>query len=909
MKKIVFGLSLLTTLLAAGAAGATVDRIKNIPASPIYHTTLSVPANVGYTLTTSNLSAGSDTVIHVQSTADANGGFVAGNDDYNGLASQVTIAPVATARTLDVYVRGYGTASGGTATLQMTGTNGANQVINIQFGGYVQTVSGGMISTAHVMTTEQQGGATDTVVLVVSGSAANAISSDDNDGVDKMSWLHLDTPCSSTYCRVIVGSYSPANANYTTLTMDEGNHVANCDSDGVGDALETKIGTDPCKSDTDGDGLLDGNELIGVVEGAAGPAVKLPAYGADPVSQKDLFVELDWVACTAAGCSASGDDYRVPGAMAQKVAAYYAPDVKVHIDNGVTNTDPATREIWGNWGGAKKIADGTAYCQMLAPERVGLFHHGIMNGWGGGQADSYNGYCFTAGLHDTGGNIAHEIAHGLGLYHGGSPDNDINCKANYHSPMNYSFIYESTLTQFSRNQFGSVVLNPLSVDESYGFGTSDMSKIGYLKNWPLYLNVSASGQIDWTRDGTYDAGLVPAPVTWFDASCEQSVHGTMGTAPVGGWPGSKHLVAGWVKTAGGVPRIYQVSRRVSDGLLQSRYALGSALDTCRTNPVASCATWTPAQGAAPSLVPGSLGGSLAPAVARVPGSPERLLVVYPDTGNKLRYQLLGVSAGNVETWTAPAFVGSGAEVLDADPALVTYSGLVYAYASTGGVLKRWTFTPATSTWTGPVTQQWSDGTNVVVQQGIGVTAGYQKDVAGEQMFAVMQVASPAPAHLVLARYNTGTSRWVAFPSSIWHGGAINEFHTLSRPSLAYEPFNAAVPTDGRFFVTFQRDPNEGILIAMTEGNDGGGAATARRLIWPTNPIFLFNVWQLTNGGGVSLLFDRTYDKNLRATWTPWTSGEQFAPLADGIFNVNLKDNDDYARIKANLACSLTRSCP
>lgn len=904
MKKALFGLALTSLLAASGAAGAaTGGRVKDLGASVIYRDSLHVPANVGYTIRTSNLSAGADTILHLQNADDPNGGFVAGNDDYGGtLASEINLAPVSYARNLTVYLRSYGSGAVGTAILTRMGSDGAYVVNSVQFGGTSYSLPSGLVAGSHVMTVEQQGGSKDTVLLIVSGGPANAVASDDNDGVGDMSWLHTDSPCVGSYCRVIVGSLGSPTPGATSLVWDEDAHVAGCDADGAGNALELAIGTDPCNPDTDGDGLMDSTELIGAVESAAGPAVKLPAYGADPL-KKDLFVELDWVECTAGSC-ASLDEDRVPGAVAAKVAAYFAPDIRVHMDTGVVNDDPATRTIWGSWGGATRIPAGTAFCEMLAPERVGMFHHGIIKGYWGGQAQSYNGYCFTAGRNDMGGPITHELAHGLGLYHGGSPQNDVLCKANYRSPMNYMFTYDSTLTQFSRNQFGSVVLNPLSVDEGYGLGTSDMTKIGYLKDLIPSLVVSPTGQIDWSRDGGYDAGITQAPVTWFGASCEQSIAARMTTGPSGAWTGSRHLVAGWVK-AGAASRIYQISRRASDGVLQSRYALGSALATCKQNPVAGCAAWTPAVGSPPTVVPGSLGGTLAPAVARIPGATERLLVVYPDAQKKLRQQFLSIT-NNVETWTAPGFVGGGAEVVDSDPAVVFHGGVAQVLASTGGVLKRWTYTPATGAWTGPTTQQWSDNTSVVVQQGVGVTPGYQRNIAGEQLFAVMQVATPAPAHLVLARYDGATQRWVALPQSIW-GGSVGAFKTVTRPGLAYVPFNPAVVNDGRFFIGVQPAAGASAQIAMTDGNDMTAGVTKRRLRWSAFPIHVFNEWQVPIGG-VSLLFDRADDQSLRASWTAFDSAEVFAPLADGLFNTQLKDHDDYARMKQNLACALTHTC-
>jgi len=107
-------------------AGAVSGRQKDVVAAPMAYFEQFVPANVGYTFETRNLvPSTADTVIHVQDGNDPNGGFVAGNDDFMGLASRVVIAPVASDRFLQIIVRAYGSTSGGTAQLVRTATTGA----------------------------------------------------------------------------------------------------------------------------------------------------------------------------------------------------------------------------------------------------------------------------------------------------------------------------------------------------------------------------------------------------------------------------------------------------------------------------------------------------------------------------------------------------------------------------------------------------------------------------------------------------------------------------------------------------------------------------------------------------------------------------------------------------------------
>jgi len=106
--------------------------------------------------------------------------------------------------------------------------------------------------------------------------------------------------------------------------------------------------------------------LLGKDSPNNGPPVKFPYMGADPV-QKDIFVEMDWQT-TANGAK------QLTGTDAETVAADFLPaGVKVHMDIGVTNTNPNTWQTWGNWGGAQALANNASRCQPqdLSSERAG----------------------------------------------------------------------------------------------------------------------------------------------------------------------------------------------------------------------------------------------------------------------------------------------------------------------------------------------------------------------------------------------------------------------------------------------------------------------------------------------------------------------------------------------------------
>ncbi len=89
----------------------------------------------------------------------------------------------------------------------------------------------------------------------------------------------------------------------------------------------------------------------------------------------------------------------------------------------------------------------------------------------------------------------------------------------------------------------------------------------------------------------------------------------------------------------------------------------------------------------------------------------------------------------------------------------------------------------------------------------------------------------------------------------------------------------------------------------TEGNDPG-AVSSRRFQWRDNPIALFNHWATADGSG-DLLYETGADVNLRATWKMVSPRKiWFHPVADGMANLQLKDQNDYFYITEMLDCSL-----
>ena len=193
------------------------------------------------------------------------------------------------------------------------------------------------------------------------------------------------------------------------------NDFANdADGDGLGDALENALGTCASRStsvagincaaiadtrDTDGDGLWDSWEIMGV-NGQA-----LPAWGANP-RHKDIFVEIDFRRLTLAD-NQNGLALRMTAAVARQLAGIYAdaattdpairamhaqdvgnpdgqPGVNLHLDIGVPPETPADATIYGDWGGytaVDAVPDGQGGYIPQSPWRSHGEQYGSCAAW------------------------------------------------------------------------------------------------------------------------------------------------------------------------------------------------------------------------------------------------------------------------------------------------------------------------------------------------------------------------------------------------------------------------------------------------------------------------------------------------------------------------------------------------
>ncbi|HEX2733337.1 MAG TPA: hypothetical protein VHM70_17120 [Polyangiaceae bacterium] len=843
-------------------------------AGTFYETFISQQPGVTWTFQTSGLSAGADTVIHVQDWADPNGAFIAGNDDDVGFASRVIVPASSVARTLVVLVRSYSSTTQGSATFTATPSVGSGFTSNINFGGtkyYVGTLPLG----AHVTTAERQGGGTDTLMLVVGGTDSHAVAFDDDDGVGNMSWAHLPEQCVD--CRVIVGSYfsnTPTSAT-TNLIWDEDADTSDPDADGLGSSLEAVLGSNSTNADSDLDGLNDGYEVLGK---DVWPPVKLPAWGSDPI-QKDLFAEVDWQACVGAAdvCPAGIDGGQVTPDQIPPIKTDFAPGgVRVHFDIGQPNTDPNTWTDWGDWGGAQRQSstftpDNVCGGEFASPERAGLFHNGL-------SFSQYNGHVCTLPTPNfvTTNNwtvISHELGHGLGLEHGGRPGRiALNFKANYTSRMNY--YWEHIAPGFSHGPL--LTLNPTALSEQAGVGTTDPSVLNQLSQ-AFKVNLT-TGSIDWNRDGAITAspGLVKGPISLDYSHYAQSV-----------FPGSpvaslQDASAAWVNAGGTIGNQLVVFGRGDDNRLQYVRASASSVNN-------GCGSFS-------SLDEGTVNCAGLPASATSvnktlsfgPGAAEynsKLLVVWQPATGTLRSNIVTVGTTGLSFASDVVLPGSVTAASDV-AVLSTSTGVVKAWARSGGKLKQWTY--QNNAWSSPVDQLWGDGTAINPTYGIAATIGFQDRSNTGKVYAAIPTGTNGTVEF--ARQETN-GRWTKM--AVWQD--VPQPTTTARPGLAYQRRAGQANSIGRFYLNLNQ--GEGMVMFMTEGNLIGGSN--ERLRWEIAAYQGANM-----RGGTFLLDDLTRDNNLRAIETLSDRTTVFMPMADGIVPAAVKDLDDYQYVSGALRASL-----
>jgi hypothetical protein len=837
---------------------------------------------------------------------------------------------------------------------QQSGAVISTQTLPIQFStGALQNVAS-LAAGTHLTTVERNLGTVDTAILVASIATPElAFGFDDNDGIDGMSFLRLGTTCVN--CQIVVGTPTPwisilsvpvgLAPGLTNLIWDESVEGLDTDGDGLSNQLETDIvGTSPVKADTDADGISDGAEVYGAVYkgpdpvpaggGMDGNLLKFPKYGANP-NVKDVFIELDWLAScpgTTAACLANKDNLRMTAA--QLLAARNAmasAAISIHIDAAVAS-DPGDPNVsFGDWGGASRLPDGDGtfvtnsagavtgvyvpsgtlgdvLCgRGQTPGRYGFFHHYIT-----ASMKPRSGFAFCGTSTSNPGTFAHEVGHNFKLRHGG-PDGalsySVNCKMNYASVMSYPNQFLSGLGfGYSGGPFASRILNALSMNETTGLGTALGTILDVFDGGALSRGLvnRATGGIDWNMNGRIDPSPVRAPTNWANSTC---------AAP--------YLRANWnLLQATGVafPTLHHTLGAFSAPQLFAKsnaniIIYGGDASGCQQIGTAPCTTWTQR-----ASIPMPQSDAFAPASALAVAGP--LIVFRSQTTSRLAY----FRRTSSETWeysslgfSSPSFTG--------DPAAIETNGQVKVYAVSGGRLRVWIYDEATNTWpTQGVDQTWTDGTAVQSALGISVAHGVVRpDGAG--IFAAIPdagAAAMAPFPIQFARVVNdplvipvnvppsgpfpGFSFTLTLPRDRWArlpmvpAGTAPPTTALAKPGLAYVPFSAFAPDDGRFYLTFV-NASQVAGIMFSEGNDRAAGAADRVLRWKLGQQTTFtddnDQGRLLPAGVVLALFGSSL---VGATSRVFT---HYFPAADGIINMDMRDHNEIPFIHDRLACSIS----
>ena len=276
---------------------------------------------------------------------------------------------------------------------------------------------------------------------------------------------------------------------------------ADQDGDGLPDAVETdngvfagptSTGTDPTDPDTDGDGLDDGDEVLGTLGG-----LDLPGAGVSPL-RKNVLVEVDW----QDDSFGSGNPHThrpTPSSIARIKAAFDAALVEnpygapmgitiiVDYGQGPAPLDRGNRVING---APEFISFDSGFNPIKAANfdanRKGYFHYCVTmhrynsatNNSSGVAEINGDDFMVTLTTVQTDTNYAntfmHEIGHNFNLRHGGNENR--NYKPNYNSVMNYRFQFPGIDTTcdargdglLAYSSGGRLTLNETMLMESIG---------------------------------------------------------------------------------------------------------------------------------------------------------------------------------------------------------------------------------------------------------------------------------------------------------------------------------------------------------------------------------------------------------------------------------------------------------
>jgi Ca2+-binding RTX toxin-like protein len=313
--------------------------------------------------------------------------------------------------------------------------------------------------------------------------------------------------------------------------------------------------------DADGDGLWDDWETAGIDTNGDGTIdLDLAGLGANPM-HKDVFVEIDFMDCAAAGGDcAAGDTHShqpraaainavvqvfgaIPNAVANNPDGLPGINLHVGVGNAIRHQDRLF--IPGAGCAQGTAADGNFDTVKADPANFGpdnprrfAYHYALFvhrdastNGSSGCGELPGNDFIVSLGTWNAGmgdldgdglvdadvgtiqqqaGTLIHELGHNLNLQHGGG--DGVNFKPNYLSAMNYRFQFGIPPTDpdgagapltgridYSRSALGNLV-EP-SLNEPAGIGDGTDSTMYFCPDGTT-RTMAGTGAIDWNCDNS-----------------------------------------------------------------------------------------------------------------------------------------------------------------------------------------------------------------------------------------------------------------------------------------------------------------------------------------------------------------------------------------------------------------------
>lgn len=557
MSRFIMSTAFVHAVLACLQLGHTANDVhQHISAYPMLAHSLTLKAGRSYDIYTYNLVAPADTFMYLWDAT--NDRLIDQNDDgYSGngqdrWASRIQYT-VPQGNDIDarLYVRAYNAQSHGQYTFTINEDHVDIETHHHFAGGTVLPVPSDRNASrpnryAAVPVPGSQSNFAQLIGLGCNHShhaQARMTAAHNQDGVGPTTLLS-----SHEVCQVVafLQTATPTAKPMNVISMSEVDQDA--DGDGLNKTLEVALGTcddrtsQACSTarvrrtiDTDGDGLLDIDEVLGIADPRPVPTdpLMLPRWGADP-THKDIFIEVDYD-----GTSSStpplptfpANPIKISTGAALQALFSSGPDahlhnpdgtdgIRIHIDAGLSNGEDTTINDWG--GGGSVVDAGFGYADAARnpawhnSHRRTVFRYArAYPGPGGGQA-SLPSNAFNWGIESSDQNVlslVHELGHIINLSHSGHPSaGRLNCNVLYQSLMNYG-----GSTVFSAGANAGFTLNPSKVGELNPFnGNKALSKL-WADALVVPINTINDLDVDTNEDKQYDNGI-RSPANWMPYS-------------------------------------------------------------------------------------------------------------------------------------------------------------------------------------------------------------------------------------------------------------------------------------------------------------------------------------------------------------------------------------------------------